>query len=69
MQLVHRLHNQRFVSEKYLVVCLVQIVNESIHGKISRIRTKLAACIIVCPYVEADNLAFISSDRAINWNV
>ena len=31
---IYRLHNQGFVSEKYLVVCLVQVVKESIHDKL-----------------------------------
>ena len=30
---IYRLHNQRFVSEKYLVVFQVQVVKGSIHGK------------------------------------
>ena len=34
MQLVYRLHNQRFVSEKYLVVFQVQFVKGGIHGKL-----------------------------------
>ena len=31
--IVHKLHNQRFINEKCLVVFLIQVVKGSIHGK------------------------------------
>ena len=57
VQLVHAPHDQIFVSDKYLVVCLIQVVKGSIHDKLLvKIRTKLAAY----PQVEVGNLVFIS---------
>ena len=32
--MVYRLHNQRFTNEKYLVVCIIQVVEGSVHGKL-----------------------------------
>ena len=34
VQLVHKLHNQIFVNEKYFVVFLEQVVKGSIHSKL-----------------------------------
>ena len=53
------MHNQIFVSERYLVVFQAQVVG--------RIQTKTVTCLIVCPQAKVGTLVFISNGRAINW--